>query len=224
MRPNLTLNLGVNYSYQEPPKGTQLQALNAIASVPGLIEFHAPKAQKKNFATEGRLCLVAELHTEACLGRVFGTSGKSSIRAGFSMGYDYIFDNLYILSLPPQSQQTIDTSDRCLDGLPYTPNFLASGGIPQRPVPAAVTMPQRRVRNTARSSPIRKCLTRLPGRGSFQRQFMTELVARAALPRNARHSPADAEPHEPPARRFARTVVLACRPSSLRRRRRSLMR
>jgi hypothetical protein len=49
IRPNLTLNLGINHSYQEPPKGTQLQALNTIASVPGLIEFRAPKAQTKNF-------------------------------------------------------------------------------------------------------------------------------------------------------------------------------
>ena len=25
------------------------------------------------------------------------------------MGYDYIFDNLYILALPPQANQTVDT-------------------------------------------------------------------------------------------------------------------
>src|SRR4029079_2761460 len=48
-RPNLTLNLGVNFSYQQLPHGTSLQALNSIASVPGLIEFNAPKAQNKNF-------------------------------------------------------------------------------------------------------------------------------------------------------------------------------
>ena len=49
-RSNLTLNLGVNYSYQQMPKGAKLQALNAIANVPGLIEFNVPKEQLWNFA------------------------------------------------------------------------------------------------------------------------------------------------------------------------------
>ena len=47
------------------------------------------------------------------------------------MAYDYIFDNLYILSLPPQAQQTIDHGrQRTRDNAFYTPNFLANGGIP----------------------------------------------------------------------------------------------
>jgi hypothetical protein len=64
------------------------------------------------------------------LGRVFGSGGKSSIRAGFSLGYDYIFDNLYILSNPPQAQQTID-----IEGAAETPGFLANGGIRNIPTP-----------------------------------------------------------------------------------------
>ena len=124
VRPNLTLNLGVNYSYQQQPVGTRLQALNQIASVPGLIEFNAPKAQKKNFGPRVGFAYSPN-YSDGLLGRLFGRDGTSSIRMGFSMAYDYIFDNLYILSLPPQAQQTIDQT-----GPPYAPGYLANGGIP----------------------------------------------------------------------------------------------
>jgi hypothetical protein len=140
IRPNLTLNLGVNYSYQEPPKGTQLQALNSISDVPGLIEFHAPIAQKKNFAPKVGFAWSPD-YKEGMLGRVFGSGGRTSIRAGFSMSYDYIFDNLYILSLPPQAQQTVDTTvggaDAAGNPFLYSPNYLANGGIRNVLVPAA---------------------------------------------------------------------------------------
>ncbi len=142
IRPNLTLNLGVNYSYQEPPKGTQLQALNAISSVPGLIDFHAPIAQKKNFSPKVGFAWSPD-YKEGMLGRVLGSGGRSSIRAGFSMSYDYIFDNLYILSLPPQAQQTVDTTvggaDAAGNAFLYTPNYLANGGIRNVLVPAATS-------------------------------------------------------------------------------------
>src|SRR4030095_14133776 len=103
-------------------------------TVPGLIEFREPKAQTKNFAPKVGFAWSPD-YKEGWLGRLFGSSGKSSIRAGFSMGYDYIFDNLYILSNPPQLQQTndVDTS------LPQTTGFLASGGLPDTPV--AITDP-----------------------------------------------------------------------------------
>ena len=123
VRPNFTLNLGLSYSYQQPPEGTKLQALNAIASVPGLIDFHAPTAQTKNFGPKVGFAYSPNFN-DGLLGRVFGKDGRTSIRAGFSMAYDYIFDNLYILSLPPQAQQTIDQT-----GPPYAPNYLANGGI-----------------------------------------------------------------------------------------------
>ncbi|HEX8115991.1 MAG TPA: hypothetical protein VF521_01850, partial [Pyrinomonadaceae bacterium] len=49
-RPNLTLNMGVNWSYQQVPLGARTsQALNAISSVPGVLEFREPKTQLKNF-------------------------------------------------------------------------------------------------------------------------------------------------------------------------------
>ena len=108
IRPNLTLNLGVGYSFQEVPLGAKFQEINSLASVPGLISFDAPKTQTTNFAPKVGFAYSPDF-TEGFLGRIFGSGGKTSIRGGFSMGYDYIFDNLYILSNPPQFQQTIDT-------------------------------------------------------------------------------------------------------------------
>jgi Carboxypeptidase regulatory-like domain len=125
VRPNFTLNLGLNYAYQQMPVGTKLQELNALSSVPGLIEFRAPKTQTKNFAPKFGIAWSPN-YTEGLLGRVFGSNGKSSVRAGFSMGYDYLFDNIYTLSSPPQAQQTIDIPSLTAQ----TPNFLANGGIP----------------------------------------------------------------------------------------------
>jgi hypothetical protein len=164
VRPNFTLNLGVNYSYQQMPKGTELQALNAISSVPGLIDFHAPKAQTKNFGPRVGFAYSPD-YTDGMLGRLFGSAGKTSIRAGFSMAYDYIFDNLYILALPPQAQQTIDVT-----GPPHTPNFLASGGIPNVLVPAGNDPAAARAATSA-FIPDQEVPYSLTWTGSLQRQF-----------------------------------------------------
>jgi hypothetical protein len=175
VRPNLTLNLGVNWSYQEPPKGTQLQALNSIASVPGLIDFHAPIAQKKNFGPRVGFAWSPEFNS-GLLGSLFGSSGKSSVRAGFSMAYDYIFDNLYILSLPPQAQQTIDATvggaDAAGNALLYTPNFLANGGIPNVLLPTGGSPEEARAATTAFIAD-QEVPYSLTWTGSFQRQIGT---------------------------------------------------
>lgn len=130
IRPNLTLNLGVNYSYQQVPLGARTsQPLNAISSVPGLIEFREPKSQKTNFGPRFGFAYSPNFEG-GILGRLFGNNNQTSIRGGFSMGYDYIFDNLYILSNPPQLQQTNDVDTTA----PQTPAFLAGGGLPDTPV------------------------------------------------------------------------------------------
>lgn len=111
IRSNFTLNLGLRYEYTTVPFGERSQALNSLSSVPGLITFGEPKAQKN-----------------AIMPRVGfawspGRSGTTSIRGGFGMNYDVLFDNLGILSLPPQLSQTVTLTGT--EG----GNFLANGGI-----------------------------------------------------------------------------------------------
>jgi hypothetical protein len=120
-RPNLTINLGLNYAYQEVPFSARKQTVNSIADAPGLITFSEPKSQKKNFAPRVGLAYSPD-YKSGFMHTLFGDQGKSSIRAGFSMAYDVIFDNLYILSLPPEFNQTNDVGAG-------VPNFLANGGI-----------------------------------------------------------------------------------------------
>jgi len=164
VRPNLTLNLGLGYSYQEVPLGAKFQAANSIASVPGLISFDAPKTQTKNFAPKVGFAYSPDF-TEGMFGRLFGSGGKTSIRAGFSMGYDYIFDNLYILSNPPQAQQTID-----VDPAANLPNFLANGGI--SPIPQAGLTDAATARAVTGSHiPDQEVPYALTWTGSIQRQF-----------------------------------------------------
>lgn len=165
VRPNFTLNLGLSYSYQQVPLGARTsQPLNAISTVPGLLEFREPKAQTKNFAPKVGFAWSPD-YNSGLLGRIFGSGGKSSLRAGFSMGYDYIFDNLYILSNPPQLQQTnnVDTT------LPPTTNFLANGGLPDTPV--AITDPVLARQVTGSFIPDQEVPYSLTWTGSFQRQF-----------------------------------------------------
>lgn len=111
---NLTLDLGLRYEFITLPAAENVQALNAAASVPGLITFGKPKAQKDAFMPR-----VGFAYSP-------GTSGKTSIRGGFGIGYDVLFDNLGLLSLPPQVQQTHDVG---VDPTAPTQNFLASGGL-----------------------------------------------------------------------------------------------
>jgi hypothetical protein len=111
IRPNLTANLGLRYEYQTVPYSERLQSVNSAASVPGLIEFNQPTAQTKNLMPRIGLAYSP------------GTSGKTSIRAGFGINYDVLYDNLGTLSLPPQFSTNVDVT-----GLNQG-NFLANGGI-----------------------------------------------------------------------------------------------
>ncbi len=141
IKPRLTLNLGLNYVYQQVPFSARLQNVNAIASVPGVLTFDEPKAQTKNFAPRFGLAYAPDFQT-GLLHRMFGSPEQTSIRASFAMAYDTIVDNLYILSLPPQFNQTIDVGTN-FPGTPLvTPNFLANGGIPPTLLPGANTDPE----------------------------------------------------------------------------------
>jgi len=112
VRRNVTLNLGLRHEYTTIPFGERAQKLNIAASVPGLVDFSEPRAPKTNFMPRVGLAWSP------------GSSGNTSIRAGFGMGYDVLYDNIGILSLPPQLSGTIDSPQP-----PVINNFLANGGI-----------------------------------------------------------------------------------------------
>jgi len=165
VRPNLTLNLGLNYAYQQVPFSARRQDVNALSSVPGLIDFRSPRAQKKNFGPRVGFAYSPNF-TSGLLGRAFGSNGKTSIRAGFSLAYDVIFDNIYILSSPPQAQQTIDVE-------PGQPNFLARGGIPNVGTGTNLTAAQARAATGSfiQDQQVPYAITYT---GSIQRQFQKD--------------------------------------------------
>ena len=116
MTPTFTINAGVRYEFTSVPAGVKAQALNVGASVPGFISFTAPQPQTKNLAPR-----VGFAYAPA--------GGTTSIRAGFGMGYDVLFNNLGTLSKPPQYSATEDVPSLTTN----TPNFLAGGGLPPGP-------------------------------------------------------------------------------------------
>jgi hypothetical protein len=133
--PNLTVNIGLRYEYLTVPIGEQLQTLNQISSVPGLIEFNKPKAQKDAFMPRIGIAWSP------------GTSGKTSIRAGFGENYDILPDNFGLLTEPPQFTTTVDCT---LGALPCTlpggpgAGFLANGGIAPNTTGAVPTVAELR--------------------------------------------------------------------------------
>jgi Carboxypeptidase regulatory-like domain/TonB dependent receptor len=129
IRPNFTLNLGLRYEYTTIPATQKLQSLNAIASVPGLVTFRTPTPAPNNWAPR--------------IGFAWspGTSGRTSIRAGAGEAYDILYDNLGILSGPPELSSTYDCAApgqpgyNCQPSNPlYAKGFLTGGGIPNFPV------------------------------------------------------------------------------------------
>ena len=112
MRSNLTVNIGLRWEHQGVPYTDGQQALNAIATAPGLITFRAPTSELTAFSPKFGLAYSP------------GTSGKTSFRAGFGQAYDKIFENLSTNSRAPEISNTVDSS---LGG--NTPGYLAHGGI-----------------------------------------------------------------------------------------------
>ena len=130
--PKLTINYGLRYEFTSVPTGERAQALNIAASVPGLITFSAPQPQYKNFAPR--------------FGVAYAPDEKTSIRAGFGIAYDVLFDNLGLLSFPPQYSATTNVvAPNQTPNMPITvpptypaeppyyygqANFLTNGGLP----------------------------------------------------------------------------------------------
>lgn len=112
VRSNLTLNLGLRYEYVGVPAGNATQSLNSVASVPGVIDFHTPTAQKTNWAPRVGIAWNPR------------ASDSLTLRAGFGLAYDQVYQNLGILSLPPQFFTTSD-----VDLSSTASGFLAGGGL-----------------------------------------------------------------------------------------------
>lgn len=175
VRPNLTFNLGLNYVYQQVPFTARLQNVNAIANVPGVLTFDEPKAQTKNFGPRFGIAYAPDYQT-GLLHRMFGSPEQTSIRASFAMAYDTIVDNLYILSLPPQFNQTIDVGTN-FPGTPLvTGNFLANGGIPPTLLPGANTDPEAARAATSAWIPDQQVPYSLSWGLTIQREFHKDYV------------------------------------------------
>jgi len=120
---HLSLNLGIRYEYTTVSTSEAQQALNAISNTPSIIVpgavnqpllFSAPRAPKNNWAPR-----VGFAYSP-------GSNGATSIRGGFGLAYDVLYDNIGILAVPPQIGATHDVPD--LNN--PTPGFLAGGGLP----------------------------------------------------------------------------------------------
>ena len=126
IRPNFSLNLGLRHEFLSIPQGWAQQALNTSANVPGLITFNAPQAPKADFSPRIGFAWSPE-SSNPLMKFVLGSGTTGVIRGGFGTGYDILYDNIGVLSLPPQLSQTSD----CPGGPGCSPNtgFLAAGGI-----------------------------------------------------------------------------------------------
>jgi len=111
LRSNISVNLGLRYEYQTLSSGAALQTLNAINNVPGLITFGKPTVPNNQFMPRIGIAYSP------------GTSGNTSIRAGFGISYDQYLDNFFTNSLPQEYQFTTGPV------LGVGTNFLANGGV-----------------------------------------------------------------------------------------------
>lgn len=128
---HLTINLGVRYEYNGVAQSMKEFALNSIANVPGVLTFAAPQPQKHNFAPRVGLAYSP------------GTSGHTSLRAGFGMAYDQIFDNVGTNARPPEDSSLVNITGEQGTG------FLANGGILPNTLPASLTPAQARAATSA---------------------------------------------------------------------------
>jgi len=122
IRPNLTLNLGLNYEYVTMPIASRYQVYSDPADIPGVFNVPNPKYNKNNWAPR-----VGFAYSP-------GKNGDFVIRGGFAIAYDESYSNLTANAAPPYFQQTNDVNLNV-----QSPNFLANGGLPGNPVPLPTT-------------------------------------------------------------------------------------
>jgi hypothetical protein len=126
---HLSLNAGVRYEYTTTPIGENRQTLNAISDTPSIL---VPQAGNQPLVF-GKI-QPAKNNWAPRIGFAYspGTSGSTSIRAGFGMAYDTLYDNIGSLAVPPQIGSTENVAAGLLppNVTPLTPNFLTNGGLP----------------------------------------------------------------------------------------------
>src|SRR5581483_1030342 len=118
---HMSVNLGLRYEYTTTPIGENRQSLNLISNAPNVIVpqvnqplvFTNPQAPKNNWAPRIGIAYSP------------GSNGDTSIRAGFGLAYDTLYDNIGILAVPPQVGAT-----RSVTPTATAPGFLAGGGLP----------------------------------------------------------------------------------------------
>jgi hypothetical protein len=113
--PTITINAGLRWEFTSVPVGERTQQLNSASSFPGLVDFHAPQPTYTSFAPR--------------FGINWAPDSKTSVRAGFGIAYDVLFDNLGTLSFPPQLSTTQDVGTGSAPAN-LSPNFLKNGGLP----------------------------------------------------------------------------------------------
>jgi hypothetical protein len=158
---HLTINLGVRYEFNGVAQSMRLFSLNSIADVPGVLTFTAPQAAKNNWAPRVGLAYSP------------GNSGRTSIRAGFGMAYDQIFDNVGTNATPPQASSTVDVT-----GNPGT-GFLANGGIPASAIPSAFTPATARAATSSYLPGNQQLGYAITWTASVQHTFWNDFVAEA---------------------------------------------
>src|SRR6185312_3284011 len=134
---HLTIDLGLRWEFTTVPYAQRLQKVNALSNVPGLLTFGEPQPSYKHFGPR-----VGFAYSP-------GNSGTTSIRGGFGMSYDILFDNLGILSMPPQFSQTVDRACATAESYECPSGFLKNGGIAPGTNAAALTPAQARAATSA---------------------------------------------------------------------------
>jgi hypothetical protein len=97
------------------PRDARLQALNSLATLPGVFEFRNPRTDRNNFAPRVGFAWDP-----------FG-SGRTAVRGGFGVSYDVTFQNLTTLQLPPQFQVEQNETITCSGLAGPAPGWCASG-------------------------------------------------------------------------------------------------
>ncbi len=122
LMPNLMITAGVRYQYNPNAQSLQEQSNNAIASIPGVINFAAPNTQKSAVAPY--------------FGFAFTPAGstRTVVRGSFGMNYQSLIDPRLLTpfsSFSPQLGTLIAGTN-----LGNTPGFLAHGGLTPAATPS----------------------------------------------------------------------------------------